>query len=274
VRTLHEERRRARQAERMAATLASIGAATTLEGGLETLVRGAIDLLGGVCGTARVRDPESGDRLISVSVETDGSVEVSRPAGAPKPGGYAAAIEAGGPSVLVEDFWSHDPQAYPYYEEMRRMGRRSAVVVPIDVGERRIGSLHFDHPTPGYFTKLDVSLAETLAAYAAQTILRLRLEEERGQRARLDGAMLVARTVAHEINNSLSPVVGYAELLGMRPAVMGDSQAATYVNLIGQAAADATAKVARLQRIVRLQEEPSPLGPTRPILDMDRSTGG
>ena len=39
------------------------------------------------------------------------------------------------------------------------------------------------------------------------------------------------------------------------------------------AASDATAKVSRLQRIVRLQEETSPLGPSRPILDMERSTG-
>src|SRR5688572_6427777 len=96
VRTLHEERRRAHQAERVAAILASIGAATFLEVGLEALVRGAIDLLGGACGTVRVRDPETGGRLVSVSVERDGSVVVRRPAGAPRPGSYAAAIENGG----------------------------------------------------------------------------------------------------------------------------------------------------------------------------------
>ena len=273
VRTLHEERRRAHQAERVAAILASIGAATFLEVGLEALVRGAIDLLGGACGTVRVRDPETGVRLVSVSVERDGSVVVRRPAGAPRPGSYAAAIEDGGPAALIEDFWAHDPRSYPYYDEMRRDGRRAGIVVPIDVGDRRIGSLHFDHPTPGYFTRLDVSLAETLASYAGQAVARLRLEEERDRRTRLDGAMLVARTVAHEINNALAPVVGYAELLGMRSGVAQDPQSATFAKLSVEAAEDAAAKVARLQRIVRLQEDVTPLGPAHPILDMERSTG-
>src|SRR5688500_2401413 len=113
VSQLHHERRRASQAERMAATLASVGAANTMEEGLEALVRGAIDLLGGVCGTARVRDPESGDRLISVNVERDGAVTVRRPAGAPRPGSYAASLEAGGPAVLVEDYWALGERDYP-----------------------------------------------------------------------------------------------------------------------------------------------------------------
>ena len=264
VRALYDERRRTHQAERMAATLASIGASATLEEGLEALVRGGMDLLGGVCGTARVRDPASGERPISVSVERDGTVTVHRPAGAPRLGSYAAAIEAGGPAVLVDDFWALNEREYPYHQEMRQAGLRASVMVPMDAGEKRIGSLHFDHPTPSYFTRLDVSLAETLAAYAAQAVLRLRLEEERGERARLDGAMLVARTVAHEINNALSPVVGYAELLGLRPAVAADPKAADFVRQIGEAAADATAKVLRLQRIVRLQEDVSPLGPSHP----------
>jgi GAF domain-containing protein len=273
VRTLQNERRRAHQAERMVATLASVGAASTLEEGLAALVRGAIGLLGGSRGSARVRDPDTDERLVSVSVESDGSVTVLRPAEAPLPGSYSAAIESNGSSALIEDFWALDPQTYPYYAEKRRAGLRSGVVVPIDASEKRIGSLHFDHPTPGYFTRMDVSLAETIASYAGLAISRLRLEEDRNQRSRLDGAMLVARTVAHEINNALAPVVGYAELLGQRPAVAADPQSAAFTKLICSAAEDAAAKVARLQRIVRLQEDVSPLGPSQPILDMERSTG-
>ena len=54
--------------------------------------------------------------------------------------------------------------------------------------------------------------------------------------AKLDGALLVARTTAHEINNALGPVVGYADLMGLRPAVQADAVLASYAERIGTAA--------------------------------------
>ena len=96
-------------------------------------------------------------------------------------------------------------------------------------------------------------------------------QDESAQRARLDGALLVARTAAHQLNNALSPIVGYAELLGMLPAVRRDPTARSYATLIGESASHAAELVHRLQRIVRLEETPSPLGPDKPLLDLDRS---
>jgi PAS domain S-box-containing protein len=113
-------------------------------------------------------------------------------------------------------------------------------------------------------------------APAAQVIARditerRRLEEAHEQRLRLDGALLVARTVAHELNNALSPVMGYAELLADRPAVEGDAVAREYARAIVASAAQAAETVLRLQRISRLEEMDSPLGPDKPILDLERS---
>jgi signal transduction histidine kinase len=99
----------------------------------------------------------------------------------------------------------------------------------------------------------------------------LERQDESTQRARLDGALLVARTAAHQLNNALSPIVGYAELLGMLPAVRRDPTARSYATLIGESASNAAELVQRLQRIVRLEETPSPLGPDKPLLDLDRS---
>lgn len=101
---------------------------------------------------------------------------------------------------------------------------------------------------------------------------RVRLEREWAQRARLDGALLVARTAAHEINNALAPVAGYAELLANRAQVAADPQMSSYVACIRQAAAETAARVHRLQRIVRLEEVESALGPRRPVLDLERSS--
>ena len=91
------------------------------------------------------------------------------------------------------------------------------------------------------------------------------------ERAKLEGAMLVARTAAHQLNNALAPIVGYAELLAALPEVANCPTAASYTRQISDAAATAAALVLRLQRIVRLEETPSPLGPDKPLLDLDRS---
>ncbi len=119
-----------------------------------------------------------------------------------------------------------------------------------------------------------------LANPAGQRLLRRLqecLEREVAQReaaaaqAKLEGALLVARTAAHQLNNALAPIVGYAELLSVMPDLAGNTTAGTYVGLIGEAATICADLVQRLQRIVRLEETPSPLGPDKPILDLDRS---
>ncbi|MDQ3703093.1 MAG: hypothetical protein M3442_19560 [Chloroflexota bacterium] len=90
--------------------------------------------------------------------------------------------------------------------------------------------------------------------------------------ARLEGALLVVRTVAHEVNNDLAPIAGFAELLALRPAVAHDSTAIAYARQIHVSALAAAATVLRLQRLVRLEEAPSALGGGWSVLDLERST--
>lgn len=113
---------------------------------------------------------------------------------------------------------------------------------------------------------------DMVVSHALDLTTRVELENERATRARLDGALLVARTVAHEINNALVPVVGFTELLSLRPAVKMDPVARRYLTLMEEAAASMTEKVRRLQRIIRLEETTEHLGPDQPILDIARST--
>jgi|GEM_PF-4459593 len=99
---------------------------------------------------------------------------------------------------------------------------------------------------------------------------RVRLGEE-AQVARLNGAILVARSVAHEINNALSPLLGYAELLSLQPEVARNPVAVQYARLLvegGQAIAE---RVKHLQSIVRLKEMSSPLGTDESVLDLKGS---
>ncbi|HEV2124183.1 MAG TPA: GAF domain-containing protein [Chloroflexota bacterium] len=264
---------RQEQAQILMRTLAHVGAAHSLETALRALLAGSISVLQGQEGV--VRALLSDGSTLSLRLRSDGTdAPVLSPS--PQKGSFGAALLAGGPSVLVHDFWALDPQTYFAYDEMRSQGLRSSVAVPIDGGGQRLGSLHITHRSREFFTHEDLLIAEALATLAGAAILRVRLEAERRQadeaRARLDGALLVTRTVAHEINNALSPVVGFAELLAERPSVSSDPTAKLYANLISTSAHEAADKVIQLQRIVRLEETPSVLGPDMPLLDLDRST--
>ena len=89
--------------------------------------------------------------------------------------------------------------------------------------------------------------------------------------ARLDGALLVARTAAHRVNNSLAAVVGYADLLSVTTAGAAppdDAKVRDYARRIVVAAEQTAAQVHLLQQIVRLEEDPnSPIA----VLDLDAS---
>jgi len=88
----------------------------------------------------------------------------------------------------------------------------------------------------------------------------------------MEGALLVARTVAHDINNALAPITGGEDLLGTLPTIAHDPTASAYLNMIVAAATSVATKVARLQGIVRLDQTETPIGPNRPVLNMERST--
>ena len=92
------------------------------------------------------------------------------------------------------------------------------------------------------------------------------------EQARLNGALLVARTAAHEINNALSPVAGYADLPTLHPAVQDYPVLSSYARLISDAAHDTAVKVLQLQSIVRLEETAALFGPDTPLLDLAASS--
>lgn len=80
--------------------------------------------------------------------------------------------------------------------------------------------------------------------------------------ARLDGAIKTARLVAHQLNNQLSPVRGYSELL----VGMTDGEARSFADRILRATDAAAATVARLQRIIKFEETDAG---GYPMLDLD-----
>ena len=88
---------------------------------------------------------------------------------------------------------------------------------------------------------------------------------------RLDGALLVARTAAHRLNNGLTPVVGFAELLAAHRAIAEQPALAARARQIVDGSLQAAREVRRLQRLIR-SEEDTTMDLPWPVLDLDRST--
>ena len=97
------------------------------------------------------------------------------------------------------------------------------------------------------------------------------LHQRAAEAAKLQGALLAARTAAHHVSNQLSLTVGYAEMLARHPGLDADARALAEEALGG--AEDAAGTLRRLLAVERLEEAPLPTGlGTEPILDLDRST--
>jgi len=264
------------RASQLAEVLGAVGGARDLEAALVALLRGTVSLLGSRHGVARVVDPDTGEWIVEMKLTQEGGLDIARRPGPPLPGTYGEALLGGAPPVLVRDYAGVELSGYAHRNGVLKDGFHSAVHVPIIAGGRPTGILSVNHPEPGFFGPVDLALAGALAARAGDAVERARMQAIGSQmeedRARLDGALLVARTVAHEVNNALAPVLGYAELLGLRPDLAADPAAMSHLQAIMDGASLAAEKIRRLQQIIRLEERDSVLGADRPLLDLERST--
>lgn len=99
-------------------------------------------------------------------------------------------------------------------------------------------------------------------------------EEKGREQGRLEGAQIVGRTITHDLNNALVPIVGFADLLASDPQIAVDPNLSSCVRYIQAAAENITARLRRYGQIVRLVRDPatSLLDPKFSTLDMERST--
>ncbi len=224
---VERERRRAERMQQLAATLARVAACSEWESALRELLIGAINVLDGDYGVVQMFGPNPGERSLMLRVGRDGTIVERETASPFPPGSFAAALQAGSPAMLVEDFWALQPEQYSLRDKLQQQGVRSAVIVPIEAGGQRIGSLHVNHHLPGFFGPAELSLAETLAAQAGAAIERARLTTARQQAEAARAAAETAREqlqefmalVSHELRNPLAVLLGYVQLL-RRPELL------------------------------------------------------
>ncbi|MCS6977692.1 MAG: ATP-binding protein [Gemmatales bacterium] len=137
-------------------------------------------------------------------------------------------------------------------------GRRSASLLFAPVRRRgeTVGLLSVQSYTLLRYTEADLPLLQELADLTGPALLHAHLREElevrRSQEARNERLLALekmAAGVAHNFNNLLTGILGYADLLSMREDL--DPSAREMVDYIRTSALDAAAVVKRLQEFYR-----------------------
>src|SRR3954447_9684361 len=81
-------------------------------------------------------------------------------------------------------------------------------------------------------------------------------QEEVIQRERMLALGRMANGIAHDFNNTLAPIVGFSELLVMKPELLEDTEKArNYLEMIHTAAKDSARVVSRLREFYRYREK-------------------
>lgn len=278
---METERRRANQAEHLAATLARVGAAADLLDALEALLRGAISLLGGEQGVARVFGSPAGEHtIVELVINEAGQLEKRLPS--PPAHGWddqsAGAVAPAG----VQDHQRPHPSLAGSESLLDRDAPSSSISVPVSAAGRDIGSVQVTHHQPGLFGPTDLALARALAAQAGAAIERARLEASRREAvaARQEALVELAHqseelakreaeaaallevdrlkneflsTVSHELRTPLTVIDGYSQWLETRAHAMDAKAVRDTADRIHVASAQLVRLIQDLLDFARLQ---------------------
>jgi len=137
---------------------------------------------------------------------------------------------------LAIDDAQHDPLMRPVWDEMRTLGVFSILIIPVIIKGRVVGTLGLDAlEAPHHFSPSDVALAQTIAAQLGVAIENAKLyasvQQELAERRRVEEALrqytleleasnaeldAFAHTVAHDLKNPLTTMIGFSTLLESR----------------------------------------------------------
>jgi PAS domain S-box-containing protein len=137
-------------------------------------------------------------------------------------------------------------------------GQASSELLPVVGADGQVRQIQV-HLAPARNAAGDVTAIVLLARDISE------LHDAIVERGRLDGAVKTARRAAHELNNSLSPLVGYGEMLAR--SLTGED--ADLAGRMYQSALRAADLLNQLQRVIRFQQ--TEFG-GQTMLDLDAAT--
>lgn len=174
-------------------------------------------------------------------------------------------------------------------ERMAGAGFRSAAATPLLVDGKLFGTLIVSRIMPESFTANECEFLDTLSEHVALAAhqAQLHAELERAynelrktqqtvmQQERLRALGQMASGIAHDINNALSPIVGFADLLNRGETGLSDA-GKKYLQYIKTAGEDIAHIVARLREFYRQRDSREALQSltlndlARQVIDMTR----
>ena len=157
-------------------------------------------------------------------------------------------------------------------EKLAITGWRSAVAVPLMVEEKLFGLLISARLKPDEFSSGDCEFLRMLSEHVALAAHQARLHKDLEnaynelrhtqatvlQQERLKALGQMASGIAHDVNNALSPVVGFSELI-LKSGFGLNPDGKKYLKYIATAGEDIAHIVARLREFYRTRDEDEPL---------------
>lgn len=152
--------------------------------------------------------------------------------------GIAGWVAQRGETVVIPDV-REAPRHFPGVDEQIDFKTHSLLAVPLRCRGTVLGVLEVVNKLQGEFDDNDRALVETLAASAAIAIDNARMVEElRRYSAELEASNedldAFAHTVAHDLNNPLTRVIGFAELLEEDYETLTDDEVRRFLHTIAK----------------------------------------
>jgi len=226
-RRMEEElRRRNRELDLLNRAGHTLSSTLDLDQVLITVLEEVRRLLGVVASSIWLIEPETNDLVCRQATGPQSEVVRGWRLGTGK--GLIGWVARHGEPLNVPDT-QVDERHFEGVEQRTSLGIRSILTVPLRVKQRVIGVIQVLDTDVSRFKSADITLLESLGASAAIAIENARLIETLRQRTielevRNEDLAAFAHTVAHDLKNPLSYIVGFAEVLREDYATMSDEE--------------------------------------------------
>jgi PAS domain S-box-containing protein len=218
ARSYQAERARRQELEAIQQASLSLTASLELPQVLDAILHAALNLVSAQ--DAHIFLYDEGRLTFGAALWMDGRRET--PYDKPRPNGLTYAVAQQGESIIVPDLPNH-----PLFADAPPDWVGAIASLPLKIGQRVVGVMNIARPVPGTFSEAQLRALRLLADQAAIAIENARLHED--LHAQLD-ALRHAQTrlvqseklaaigelvagVAHELNNPLTSIIGFAQLL-------------------------------------------------------------
>jgi signal transduction histidine kinase/DNA-binding response OmpR family regulator len=205
---------------------------------VERLLQAVIDIVGAEGASVWLWDKEEEGCLVCQTAFHLGEERTPRDLRLPSGQGIAGWVAKTGESVVVP-YAPEDPRFSSSIDKQTDFHTTSLLAVPLRVRRAVIGVLELVNKQDGHFGEQDLVLVETLAASAAIAFdnaelvetLRRRTVELEARNEELDA---FAHTVAHDLKNPVSTVMGFAEALETLFSDLSKEQLEEYLHVMTQ----------------------------------------